>query len=76
MSNYRTYGYPVQPGMERRNDCFCDSKMKSALPKDTVCAMAYVPYQTGNDIYPSEKALLCGTVFPVLDKPFMAGWLK
>ena len=76
MSNFRTYGYPVQPGMERSNDCFCDSKMKSALPKDTVCAMAYVPYQTSNDVYPSEKALLCGTCFPVLDKPFMAGWLR
>lgn len=40
------------------------------LPKDYVVAMAYVPYQQFNTIYPAEKALDTGTAFPELDKPF------
>ncbi|MBQ8028984.1 MAG: spore coat associated protein CotJA [Clostridia bacterium] len=35
--------------------------------------MAYVPFQESNDVYSCEKALVRGTIFPVLDKPFLAG---
>ena len=45
----------------------------SAFPKTVAVAMAYVPFQECNDVYPCEKALCVGTVFPVLDKPFLAG---
>lgn len=43
------------------------------LPENPVVAMAYIPYQECNDVYPCDKALCVGTVFPVLDKPFLAG---
>lgn len=44
-----------------------------ALPADAAVAMAYVPFQTDNAVYDAAKALRRGTVFPVLDKPFLAG---
>lgn len=34
-------------------------------------AMAYVPWQYWNKIYPLEKALQRGTIFCELDKPFV-----
>ncbi|MEG0754618.1 MAG: spore coat associated protein CotJA, partial [Angelakisella sp.] len=34
-------------------------------------AMAYVPWQRWDEVYPLEKALECGTLFPELFKPFM-----
>lgn len=33
-------------------------------------AMAYVPWQTWEDTYDVHKGLECGTIFPVLNKPF------
>lgn len=44
----------------------------SPLPKNPVVGMAYVPYQgtTGN-MYNPEQGLSAGTMFPVLDKPFL-----
>ena len=45
-------------------------KDPSPLPEDTVSAMAYVPFQEFGDIYEDLKALECGTLFPVLNKPF------
>ncbi len=45
----------------------------SSLPANTVVAMAYVPYQKNmNKIYTPEQGLDQGTLFPVLDKPFLA----
>lgn len=74
MNNYRPYGYPQQTSYACENvrtNCTC--KATSALPENPVVAMAYVPYQECNDVYPCEKALQMGTIFPVLDKPFLAG---
>ena len=43
----------------------------TALPKDPVPAMAYVPYQQWSPhTLSAERALDAGTLFPVLDKPF------
>ena len=43
----------------------------SPLPKDTVEAMAYVPFQQQNSkTYSPSQALESGTVYPILDKPF------
>ena len=36
-------------------------------------AMAYVPMQCLKNAYSLEKALFSGTLFPELDKPFLAG---
>ncbi|NLB37103.1 MAG: spore coat associated protein CotJA [Clostridiales bacterium] len=44
----------------------------SALPANPVVAMAYVPFQTDTTIYDDMRALKAGTLFPVLDKPFLA----
>lgn len=50
-----------------------ECKQKQKFPKDTVVAMAYVPWQELQDVYEPEKALFRGTIFPELDKPFTAG---
>ena len=50
-------------------DCPCNC-VTTALPVDTVVAMAYVPFQLDNTSYCAEKALCEGTLFPVLNKPF------
>lgn len=72
MNSYRTYGYPQQNSYER---CITPASCKaiSSLPEVVSVAMAYVPFQESNDVYSCEKALVRGTIFPVLDKPFLAG---
>lgn len=42
------------------------------LPENPVVAMAYVPYQQMDTMYNAEQGLNRGTMFPVLDKPFLA----
>ena len=36
-------------------------------------AMAYVPWQHWQQVYPVDKAINRGTIFPDLDKPFSMG---
>ncbi len=48
----------------------------SALPEDTVTAMAYVPFQTDKSMFDTEIALSKGTLFSDLYKPFCRGALK
>lgn len=43
------------------DDVFC---------KDVAVAMAYVPWQRFTQAYEPQKALMAGTIFPELDKPF------
>lgn len=43
----------------------------SPLPKNPVVAMAYVPYQNNDELYSSEQGIVTGTMFPVLNKPFV-----
>jgi hypothetical protein len=47
---------------------------EAAQPQDgcagQVPAMAYVPWQTFTKAYEPQKALMTGTIFPELDKPF------
>lgn len=38
-----------------------------------VPAMCYVPWQRWDDVYEPCKALQCGTMFAVLNKPFKGG---
>ena len=40
------------------------------LPKKTVEAMAYVPFQNADRLYAPEQAIMAGTLFPELNKPF------
>lgn len=38
---------------------------------DKAVAMAYVPWQYFSKAYEPQKALMIGTIFPELDKPFL-----
>ena len=38
--------------------------------EDWVVGMVYVPWQTFGKTYDPKKALMAGTIFPELDKPF------
>ena len=49
---------------------------KYTMPDTFKVAMSYVPYQKFEDYYTEEDALMCGTLFPELDKPFMRGRCK
>ncbi len=49
------------------------NEQKPSLPCDPVVAMAYVPWQQWKDVYEPEVALKNGTLFPELNKPFLAG---
>ena len=44
---------------------------KESFPEHFPVAMAYVPWQTWNQVYAFDKALCTGTLFPELDKPFI-----
>ncbi|MBQ7043682.1 MAG: spore coat associated protein CotJA [Clostridia bacterium] len=43
----------------------------TALPECPQVATAYVPFQTDFTTYDEMQALRCGTLFPVLNKPFL-----
>lgn len=74
MTEYRMNGSAMRMRREQADGCCCC--ITTALPEDPVAAMAYVPFQLCNDVYPCDKALCAGTIFPVLDKPFLAGCCK
>ncbi len=46
------------------------------FPEETPIAMAYVPLQFFKEEYEPSVAFKNGTLFPELDKPFMAGGMK
>lgn len=46
---------------------------KGVFPSKLTLAMAYVPYQSWEEIMSAKEALCAGTVFPSLVKPFMMG---
>ncbi len=50
------------------NECNDDSKCDS---DKWALGMAYVPWQQWGNVYEPCKALNAGTIFPVLDLPFM-----
>ena len=43
---------------------------KPAFPCEPALAIGYVRWQESGDVYEPEKALMRGTLFPDLDKPF------
>ena len=45
--------------------------IRTSLPEDMTVAMAYVPYQITNKTSSAEQGLNKGTMFPILDKPFI-----
>ncbi len=49
------------------------SDIITPLPENVVPAMAYVPYQQSGKQYSTDVAIQKGTLFPVLNKPFLCG---
>lgn len=49
------------------------NEMNGAFPAQTPIGMAYVPYQSWEEPYDADDALLCGTLFPELDYPLVHG---
>ena len=69
VNNYKN-GFTQYRSTESENNCECQCSM-SVFPREISVAMAYVPFQQWCDVYSCDKALCQGTVFPVLDLPFM-----
>ena len=69
MNNYKN-GYTQYRNSESESPCECQCTM-SVFPREISVAMAYVPFQQWCDVYSCDKALSQGTIFPVLDLPFM-----
>lgn len=61
------YRYPQQRQNLQKDNC---RNTIAPLPANTVVAMLYVPMQTDTTMFDEMKALECGTLFPVLNKPF------
>ncbi len=60
--------------LSRQSDMECDCHkhcVATALPDDPQVTMAYVPFQLDKTLYTPEVALTEGTLFKVLNKPFM-----
>lgn len=52
-------------------DCSCHRHcVTTALPCEPQVTMAYVPFQLDKTSYQPEKALMEGTLFTTLNKPF------
>lgn len=67
MNDYAVYRNQQNRQIQRRTSC-ADSI--SPLPSDYAVAMLYVPMQTDLSMFEEMKALECGTLFCVLNKPF------
>jgi len=55
---------------------FLKKDQRPALPEDAAVTMAYIPLQLDLITYEAEKGLDCGTIFPVLNKPFSGRMVK
>lgn len=68
--NNTTSAYRRSSRLDERVCCV----QREELPDQTSYAMAYVPFQQWyDDVYTIDKALCQGTLFPVLDLPFLMG---
>lgn len=63
----------MNPACDKACDCSCDNDITplSSFPENYSYAMAYIPFQQFDSVYPADKALCRGTLFPCLDKPWM-----
>lgn len=72
MNNSQYTHYHVKPTGYYKprfsDDCGCRT---TALPENPQVAMMYVPFQTDMTTFDEMTALRCGTLFPVLSKPFL-----
>lgn len=54
----------------RADSVSCSENIRTI--SDYVLAMAYVPWQHFSTVYEPDRSLSAGTIFPELDKPFLA----
>lgn len=66
--NRRSQQHMQQRQMPRNESC--GMQLITPLPANFTVAMMYVPMQTDTSMFDEMKALECGTLFPVLNKPF------
>ena len=67
-------GRPVQPRqMMNGMECQEEKKMVFEFSECMPPAMSYTPFQIMSNIYQPQKGLVRGTIFPELDKPWLAG---
>lgn len=52
------------------------NKAMPKFPKDATEAMAYVPFQSNDNMFSKEQGFVCGTMFTVLNKPFKGCGIK
>jgi len=64
----RNQYYPQQRHAGAKDSC--SMQFITPLPTDFAVAMMYVPMQTDTSMFDEMKALECGTLFTVLNKPF------
>ncbi len=62
---------PLGKLLGEAEDCIVTNTGSDVLPEKLSYGMAYVPFQKWGRIYESDVALMRGTVFPCLDKPFI-----
>ena len=71
--NYRNSNTAVCRGCAQ-SDTFGEKRSFTAQPEQALPAnvpvMVYITGQEWDCVYPAERALLQGTLFPALDKPF------
>lgn len=59
--------------MSQTAECGCGRMTEpERMRNEFALAMAYVPWQHFGNVYEPDKALFVGTIFPELDKPFLA----
>lgn len=74
MENFDNYFNPYFSGLnfsDNNNSAESCHTPTSPLPKNTVPAMAYIPFQQFGEPYSSKEGFKKGTLFPCLDKPFL-----
>ena len=64
--------YSVSGRMRSGASCGTEASYRNPENPEYVVGMAYVPWQYFDQVYETDKALEIGTIFPELDKPFLA----
>lgn len=64
--------YNVPGSMRGSTGCGTEISYRNQGNPEYVVGMAYVPWQYFDKVYETDKALEVGTIFPELDKPFLA----
>lgn len=76
MNNYPYDRFAKASMGSNRGSSVIQGGTTTALPENPVPAMAYVPFQTDTTTFDEVKAFKVGTLFCVLDKPFLGRGIR